>query len=155
VASDGGGTRKGFLRAAFAIFQFPSSFVSTASVHPRRRHHSITPPPRERTIPCQITVLYDPGTATGPFSALQYVRIIHFRKDIDRMNRMNRIPKEQNDNGLVGDLSCKSCSSCQKHLFLLRVCRAVPFAPFLVAPKRSDGGCGNSTQVPFHELFKH
>jgi len=56
-----------------------------------------------------------------PFFALQYVRIIHFRKEIDRINRMNRIPKEQNDNGLVRALSCKSCSSCQKHLFWLRL----------------------------------
>jgi hypothetical protein len=55
------------------------------------------------------------------YFGLQSVRIIHFRKEIDRMNRMNRIPKEQNDNVLVRALSCKSCSSCPKHLLLLRL----------------------------------
>src|ERR1039457_6786012 len=57
---------------------------------------------------------------TEMFSDLQSVRIIHFRKEIGRMNRMNRIPKAQNDKGLLRALSCKSCSSCPKHLFWLR-----------------------------------
>ncbi len=35
-------------------------------------------------------------------TALQSVRIIHFRREIDRMNRMNRILKEQNQNGGCG-----------------------------------------------------
>jgi hypothetical protein len=58
---------------------------------------------------------------SGKKRVLQCVKIIHFQKEIDRMNRMNRIPKEQNDRGLVRALSCKSCASCPKHLFWLRL----------------------------------
>jgi hypothetical protein len=78
-----------------------------------------------------------------PFScpALQSGRIIHFRKEIDRMNRMNRIPKEQNDNVLVRALSCKSCSSCQNVFSWLRRAALGLFAPFR----------GKSIQISCHE----
>jgi hypothetical protein len=74
----------------------------------------------------------NPNSVAAGRAALQYRRIIHFRKEIDRMNRMNRIPKEQNENGLVRALSCKSCSSCPKHLLRLRLA-ALCFLRFLAA----------------------
>jgi len=78
----------------------------------RWRHADI-----ENRVNREIRQIREPRTLAGPHS----VRIIHFRKEMDRMNRMNRIPKEQNDNGLVRALSCGSGSSCSKHLFWLRL----------------------------------
>lgn len=109
----------------------------------RRVHHSMS-----ILIPYQITVLYYPSTAIWPFSIPLKQKIMQFQEDFCRKGTQ-RTQREE----LMSFRLCDPCVLLRPFHFRLRFCRAGPFAPFLVAAKRSDGGCGKSSQVPFHEVF--